>query len=62
VFPDVFAERAEQSRRLGVRLVRVKNQRIFLDELDPKAKGRPMWQMPACSLFCEEWSPPIKAA
>ena len=56
VFPDVFHTRAEQSRRLGVRLVRVKGERIFLDELDPQATGRPMWQMPPCSLFCEEWS------
>lgn len=57
-FPDVFTERAEQSRRLGVKLVRVKNERIFLDELDPEAQGRPMWQMPPCSLFCEEWTAP----
>jgi 3'-phosphoadenosine 5'-phosphosulfate sulfotransferase (PAPS reductase)/FAD synthetase len=60
VFPDVFAARAEQSRRLGVRLVRVAGERVFLDELDPAAKGAPMWQMPACSLFCEEWVPPRK--
>ena len=32
-FPDVFAKRAEQSRRLGARLTRVKGERIFLDEL-----------------------------
>lgn len=57
-FPDVFAERADQSRRLGARLVRVNNKRIFLDELDPKATGRSMWQMPPCSLFCEEWTSP----
>ena len=55
-FPAVFDERAEQSRRLGARLVRVKNERIFLDELDPAAKGRPLWEMPACGLFCEEWN------
>ena len=53
-FPDVFDQRAEQSRRLGARLVRVKNERIFLDELDPKAKGRPLKTMPDCGLFCEE--------
>lgn len=53
-FPEVFAERAEQSRRLGVRLVRVKDKRIFLDELDPNAKGRPLKTMPDCGLFCEE--------
>jgi len=57
-FPSVFNDRAEQSRRLGVRLVRVNDERIFLDELDPHAKGDPMWQMPPCSLFCEEWVPP----
>lgn len=32
-FPDVFARRAAQSRALGVRLVRVRGERIFLDEL-----------------------------
>ena len=56
VHPDVFASRAEQSRRLGARLVRVKGVRIFLDELSPDAKGRPMktLQMPDCGIFCEE--------
>mgnify|MGYP005994316271 FL=1 len=53
-FPEVFQHRAEQSRRLGARLVRVKNERIFLDELDPLAKGRPLRAMPDCGLFCEE--------
>jgi 3'-phosphoadenosine 5'-phosphosulfate sulfotransferase (PAPS reductase)/FAD synthetase len=53
-FPEVFEERAEQSRRLGARLVRVKNERIFLDELDPRVKGRPLKVMPDCGLFCEE--------
>lgn len=53
-FPEVFDQRAEQSRRLGARLVRVKNERIFLDELNPKAKGRPLKTMPDCGLFCEE--------
>lgn len=32
-FPEVFAARAEQSRRIGARLVRWKGKRIFLDEL-----------------------------
>lgn len=59
-FPDVFAARSEQSRRLGVRLVRVNDERIFLDELHPAAKGAPMWSMPPCSLFCEEWTPPAR--
>lgn len=61
-FPETFAARAEQSRRLGARLVRVNDERIFLDELDPAAKGDPLWTMPPCSLFCEEWTPPAWAA
>lgn len=53
--PDVFAQRAEQSRRLGVRLVRVNNERIFLDELDRATRGRPMKTMQMeCGIFCEE--------
>jgi len=57
VAPEVFRQRAEQSRRLGARLVRVKNQRIFLDELPPSAKGRRLNSMPECGLFCEERFP-----
>tara|TARA_R110000803_G_scaffold204706_1_gene270921 strand:+ start:1167 stop:1901 length:735 start_codon:yes stop_codon:yes gene_type:complete len=53
-FPEVFDQRAKQSRRLGAKLVRVKNERLFLDELDAKAKGRPLRTMPDCGLFCEE--------
>lgn len=52
--PEVFEERAKQSRELGVRLVRVKGRRIFLDELDPKAKGYKLKSMPDCNSFCEE--------
>jgi len=51
--PAVFAERAEQSRRIGARLVRVKGERIFLDELDSAAKGRPMKNLDfECGIFC----------
>ena len=35
-FPDVFARRCDQSRRLGSKLVRVKGERRFLDELQPE--------------------------
>lgn len=53
--PEVFAQRAEQSRRLGVRLVRVKGVRIFLDELSADAKGQPLKNMDfECGLFCPE--------
>lgn len=33
-FPEVFARRVAQSRDLGVRLIRVDGERVFLDELD----------------------------
>lgn len=52
--PDVFWDRAKQSRELGARLVRVKGVRIFLDELDPNATGRPLKSMPECGFICEE--------
>lgn len=54
--PEVFASRAEQSRRLGARLVRYRGKRIFLDELPADAVGRPMksLRMPECGIFCEE--------
>lgn len=32
-FPETFARRADQSRRLGVRLVRINGERRFLDEM-----------------------------
>lgn len=55
VFPEIFAARAEQSRRLGVRLVRYKGERIFLDELPADAVGRPLKTMRIeCGIVCEE--------
>ena len=53
VHPEVFQRRAEQSRDIGARLVTVKGERIFLDELDPEATGRPMKNMEVeCGIFC----------
>lgn len=52
--PEAFKERAEQSRKIGARLVRYKGKRIFLDELPPDAKGRPIKNMNfECGIFCE---------
>lgn len=34
-FPDVFERRARQSRAINARLVRVKGERVFLDQLPP---------------------------
>ena len=54
--PEVFKERSQQSRELGVKLTYLKGERIFLDDLDPKAKGRSMKSMDIeCSIFCEEY-------
>lgn len=50
--PDIFQIRAEQSRRLGVRLVRYKGKRIFLDELPPEATGHKMKSY-ECGIFCD---------
>lgn len=53
--PDVFNQRADQSRELGARLVRFKGKRIFLDELPNDAKGKSMKNMTIeCGIFCEE--------
>lgn len=59
VHPEIFEKRANLSRELGAKLVRVNNKRIFLDELSPDAKGRPMKDMDfECGIFC---SKPIAA-
>jgi len=53
--PEVFEARAEQSRRLGAKLVRVKGERIFLDDLPEDAVGMPMKSEAVdCGIFCEE--------
>lgn len=53
--PQVFEARATLSREIGARLVKVKGDRIYLDQLDPKAKGRPLKSMSIdCGIFCEE--------
>lgn len=52
--PEVFAARADLSRKIGAKLVRVNNKRIFLDELSKEAKGRSMKGMNfECGIFCE---------
>jgi len=51
-FPDVFEERAIQSRRIGCRLVKVKGKRIFLDELLETDKGGKIKSYD-CGIFCD---------
>ena len=54
-FPDTFEQRAIQSREIGSRLVRVKGQRLFLDELKVTDMGRPLKEYSfECGIFCEE--------
>lgn len=59
--PEVFADRAAQSRHIGRKLTRARvngetrAKRIFLDELPEDAVGRPMKGMDIeCGIFCEE--------
>lgn len=55
-FPEVFRQRAIQSRSIGkkgCRLVYYKGKRIFLDELPANAKGNKLKSMPDCGIFCE---------
>jgi len=51
-FPDVFKERAEQSREIGAKLVKLKGERIYLDELPVNARGGKIksWE---CGIFCD---------
>jgi len=54
-FPDVFEERAKQSREIGAKLAYYKGQRVFLDELPSDAKGRSLKNYDfECGIFCEE--------
>lgn len=50
--PEVFKERAEQSRRIKCKLVKVKGKRIFLDELLETDKGGKMKSY-ECGIFCD---------
>lgn len=51
-FPDVFEERAIQSRRIGCKLVKRKGKRIYLDELLVTDKGGKIKSY-ECGIFCD---------
>lgn len=51
-FPAVFQKRVEQSRELGVRLVRVKGKRVFLDELPQGPFKKPRREKLSCGPEC----------
>lgn len=52
-FPEIFSARAQQSRRIGCKLVVYKGERIFLDELPINAIGRQQRKSVECGIFCE---------
>jgi hypothetical protein len=52
-FPDAFDRMAVESRRLGVRIIKINDERAFLDELEPgtgRYQDEPEIQ---CGIFCE---------
>lgn len=53
-FPDVFNHRAEQSKRIGCRLIKYQGKRIFLDELPDRIFRKPKKTNIECGIFCEE--------
>lgn len=54
-FPEVFEDRAKQSRDIGAKLAYYKGKRVFLDELPADAKGRSLKNYDfECGIFCEE--------
>lgn len=56
LFPEVFARRAAQSRLIGARLVRVKGERVFLDQLprDADAPDDEIECGPACQTLATD--------
>lgn len=50
--PKIFDQRAEQSRRIKCKLVRIKGKRIYLDELPPDVKGGKIKSY-ECGVFCD---------
>lgn len=56
--PEVFNERAAQSRQIGCKLIKVKGdevgkrKRIYLDELTPEHKGGKIKSY-ECGIFCD---------
>jgi len=54
-FPEVFEDRAKQSRAIGAKLTYHKGKRIPLDELPEDAVGRKLKDYDfECGIFCEE--------
>lgn len=52
-FPDQFERMAVESRRLGVKIIRIHEQRSFLDELQPGTGDYQKEPEIQCGIFCE---------
>jgi len=53
--PSVFNHRAEQSRKIGCKLIKIKGKRVFLDELPEDFEPRKLRKTNfECGIFCEE--------
>lgn len=60
-FPDVFARRADQCRRFGSRLARLKGERIFIDEIPADwPTGEPI--VASCDFICSAISHELEGA
>ena len=61
-FPIMFDRMAAESRRLGARMVRVKEERIFLDELPDGVGNYADEPEIQCGIFCEMANSEIRGA
>lgn len=52
-FPDIFDRMVIESRRLNVRIIKIKEERIFLDELQPGTGNYQNEPEIQCGIFCE---------
>jgi len=52
-FPKAFNRMADESRRLGVKIIKIGPERVFLDELEPGAGDYQSEPEIQCGIFCE---------
>lgn len=58
-FPNVFERRADQSRRFGARLTRIRGERVFIDEIPADWPTTMRGQsVPTCGFVCEQEAAP----
>ena len=52
-YPEVFDARAKQSREIGCKLTRIRDERMYLDDLPATASTGPVKGGWACGVFCD---------